>query len=93
MAVQTDPDEYHYIVNSKGDIIYHPTMELGRNILDLKDDNGFYRVARFYVQYTKHPIDNEILMLKGDDGDYMVAWYYAQYTKHVVDNEILKLKD
>ena len=41
MAIQTDPDEYFYIVNSKGDIIYHPEMELGSNILELKDKNGF----------------------------------------------------
>jgi len=41
MAIQTDPDEYYYIVNSKGDIIYHPTMELGSNILELKDKQGF----------------------------------------------------
>jgi len=41
MAIQTDPDEYFYIVNSKGEIIYHPTMELGSNILELKDKQGF----------------------------------------------------
>ena len=41
MAIQTDPDEYYYITNSKGDIIYHPTMELGSNILALKDKQGF----------------------------------------------------
>jgi len=41
MAVQTDPDEYYYIVNSKGDIIYHPTMTLGSNIFELKDKQGF----------------------------------------------------
>ena len=40
-AVQTDPDEYYYIVNSKGQIIYHPNMEIGSNILELKDKNGF----------------------------------------------------
>ena len=41
MAIQTDPDEYFYIVNSKGDIIYHPEMQLGSNILELKDKKGF----------------------------------------------------
>jgi len=41
MAIQTDPDEYFYIVNSKGDIIYHPTMELGSNVIELKDKQGF----------------------------------------------------
>jgi len=40
-AIQTDPDEYYYIVNSKGDIIYHPGMTADTNILDLKDKNGF----------------------------------------------------
>jgi len=40
-AVQSDPDEYYYIVNSKGTIIYHPDMELNSNVLDLKDNNGF----------------------------------------------------
>ena len=40
-AIQTDPDEYFYIVNSEGRIIYHPEMELNSNILDLKDKNGF----------------------------------------------------
>ena len=40
-AIQTDPDEYYYIVNSKGDIIYHPNMEIGSNILELKDKDGF----------------------------------------------------
>jgi len=39
-AVQTDPDEYYYIVNSKGNIIYHPNMEIGSNILELKDRDG-----------------------------------------------------
>jgi len=41
MAIQTDPDEYFYIVNSEGRIIYHPEMELNSNILELKDKNGF----------------------------------------------------
>ncbi len=40
-AIQTDPDEYFYIVNSEGRIIYHPEMELNSNILELKDQNGF----------------------------------------------------
>jgi len=40
-AIQSDPDEYFYIVNSQGDIIYHPEMQLGSNILELKDKNGF----------------------------------------------------
>ena len=40
-AIQTDPDEYFYIVNSEGRIIYHPEMELDSNILDLKDSKGF----------------------------------------------------
>jgi len=40
-AIQTDPDEYYYIVNSKGDIIYHPGMASDTNILELKDKNGF----------------------------------------------------
>ena len=40
-AIQSDPDEYFYIVNSQGDIIYHPEMQLGSNILNLKDKNGF----------------------------------------------------
>ncbi|HIC43820.1 MAG TPA: hypothetical protein EYO73_05890, partial [Sulfurimonas sp.] len=41
MAIQTNPDEYFYIVNSKGDIIYHPAMQLGSNIMGLKDKQGF----------------------------------------------------
>lgn len=41
MAIQTDPDEYFYIVNSEGRIIYHPEMELDSNILELKDKSGF----------------------------------------------------
>lgn len=40
-AIQTDPDEYYYIVNSKGDIIYHPGMPLDTNIFELKDKEGF----------------------------------------------------
>ena len=40
-AVQTDPDEYYYIVNSEGRVIYHPNMKLGSNILNLKDKDGF----------------------------------------------------
>ncbi len=50
MAIQTDPDEYYYIVNSQGEIIYHPTMELGTNIMGLKDDAGF--------AYIKEQIDS-----------------------------------
>jgi len=40
-AVQSDPDEYFYIVNSSGKIIYHPEMKLNAKILGLKDKNGF----------------------------------------------------
>lgn len=40
-AIQTDPDEYFYIVNSEGRIIYHPEMELNSNILGLTDKNGY----------------------------------------------------
>lgn len=40
-AIQTDPDEYFYIVNSEGQIIYHPEMELNSNILGLTDKNGY----------------------------------------------------
>jgi signal transduction histidine kinase len=40
-AVQTDPDEYYYIVNSEGRVIYHPNMQLGSMILNLKDKDGF----------------------------------------------------
>ena len=40
-SVQSDPDEYFFIVNSKGDVIYHPTLALNSNILELKDKNGF----------------------------------------------------
>ncbi len=40
-AIQSDPDEYFYIVNSEGRIIYHPEMQLNSVILALKDKNGF----------------------------------------------------
>ncbi len=40
-AIQTDPDEYFYIVNSEGRIIYHPQMELNSHILGLTDNNGY----------------------------------------------------
>lgn len=40
-SVESDPDEYFFIVNSKGDVIYHPTLPLNSNILELKDKNGF----------------------------------------------------
>ena len=45
-AIQSDPDEYFYIVNSSGDIIYHPEMQLGSNILELKDKNGFAYIKK-----------------------------------------------
>lgn len=41
VSTQTDPDEYFYIVNSEGKIIYHPELELDSNILEVKDKNGF----------------------------------------------------
>lgn len=50
MAIQIDPDEYFYIVNSQGEIIYHPTMALGQNIMELTDDTGF--------AYIKEQIDS-----------------------------------
>ena len=40
-AVQTDPDEYFYITTSKGKVIYHPDMEMGKDILEMKDKDGF----------------------------------------------------
>ncbi len=59
-AVQTDPDEYYYIVNSQGDIIYHPNMTIGSNMLEIKDQNGFAFVKeqiRTALQGHKEPVE------------------------------------
>jgi len=59
-AIQTDPDEYYYIVNSKGDIIYHPNMKIGSNMLELKDQNGFAFVKeqiKTALEGKKEPVE------------------------------------
>lgn len=67
-AIQSDPDEYYYIVNSQGDIIYHPQMELNSNILELKDKNGF--------AYIKE----QIKIAKNEGGGYMT--YLSKSRRH-----------
>ncbi len=52
-AIQTDPDEYYYIVNSEGRIIYHPEMALNSDISQLKDKNGFAYIKEQIAKATK----------------------------------------
>ena len=67
-AIQSDPDEYYYIVNSEGRIIYHPQMELDSNILHLKDKNGF--------EYIKE----QIKLAKSEEGGYVT--YHSKSRRH-----------
>jgi len=52
-AIQTDPDEYYYIVNSEGRIIFHPEMKLDSNIMELKDKNGFAYIKEQIIKAKK----------------------------------------
>jgi signal transduction histidine kinase len=67
-AIQSDPDEYYYIVNSEGRIIYHPQIELDASILHLKDKNGF--------EYIKE----QIAVAKQEGGGYVT--YHSKSRRH-----------
>ncbi|MDF1880765.1 cache domain-containing protein [Sulfurimonas sp. MAG313] len=56
VSVQTDPDEYFYIVDSKGNIIYHPQMLLGSNIMDLRDKVGFAYIKEQITRAKKEGV-------------------------------------
>ncbi|MBE0497867.1 MAG: cache domain-containing protein [Campylobacterales bacterium] len=108
-AIQSDPDEYYYIVNSEGRIIYHPQMELDSNILHLQDKNGFEYIKEQiatakkgggYVTYHSKSRRHEQFSYKTTQSVYfkpfdwiITTGFYALNLQKAIDKQQASLKE